>query len=752
MSNIYIEHNPYRVETIFQINGEAPADTCRLADYKNKRIQHWVENIFSNLQEIFNGEDTFDIHFKGVESDFMDLKESAEIAEQNGMTITLNWTPAREAEERFTEISALMDEALQHTDFKNYLDADDQLKEEFFASTNNDFDVYVIATMSAGKSTLLNAMLGQDILPAANEATTATITQIFDDKNQNKNFKAACYGNTNNLLEKNEAISIDTMQEWNASPDISWIKLEGNISAISERENVRLVLTDTPGPNNSQDTEHARITMSYIQDSQKNPLILYVLNATQLGTNDDKNLLSLVAEQMQAGGKQSKDRFIFVVNKMDAFDPEKGEDVEQALENVKKYLIENGIEDPAVYPVSAMLTRLLRKHPDTMSRTERGNKNTLEELFVEEDCMDLTQYMPLNTKVRNALKNKEFYMAELRSGLPAVECMIDEYIYKYNFPNRVARAHATLQGMLEKGLKIASMVNELQNNEQQLERLREELSVLHDRASNGFDANSYKESIRREGKELPDETQEFLDKQQSRIQQKLNEFPAYFDDPEASTRAAKQTINTISRELEFLTNSLINDYQNAFSASQKLVKENLQKEYVNYVAQLFPDSKDLVLPILEDLKKTIASISLNLGLSSKDVKEKDVVTGYRTVKDSKWYNPFSWGRTREVAVYSTEEYVDLPKLWRKKRAEIMEHFTDIMNNAREKIIEDKETLVASYLDFFDHEFSEKFNALLAELEQLTQDEKLRYQAIEKAQTRLAEIKQFQRKIDRILEL
>lgn len=752
MSNIYIEHNPYRVETIFKINGEAPADTCRLADYKNKRIQHWVENIFSDLQEIFNGEDTFDVHFKGVESDFMDIKGSAKIAEQNGMNITLDWTPAREAEERFTEISALMDEALQDTDFKKYLDTDEQLKEEFYASTNNDFDVYVIATMSAGKSTLLNAMLGQDILPAANEATTATITQIFDDKSQDKNFKAACYDNTKNLLEKNEAISIDTMQEWNASPDTAWIKLEGNISAVSERENVRLVLTDTPGPNNSQETEHARITMSYIQDSQKNPLILYVLNATQLGTNDDKNLLSLVAEQMQAGGKQCKDRFIFVVNKMDAFDPEKGEDVEKALENVKKYLIENGIEDPAVYPVSAMLTRLLRKDPNTMSRTERGNKNTLEELFIEEDCMDLTQYMPLNTKVHNALESKKLYKAELRSGLPAVECMIDEYIHKYNFPNRVTRAHATLQGMLEKGLKIASMVNELQNNEQQLESLRQELSVLHDKVNNGFDAESYKESIRREGKELPDETQEFLDKQQARIQQKVNDFQEYFRDTEASTRAATQVINAVSRELKFLINSHINDYQNAFSASQKLVKENLQKEYFDYVAQLFPDSNELNLPILEDLKKTISSMPLNLGLSSKDVEEKEVVTGYRTVSDSKWYNPFSWGRTKEVAVYSTEEYVNLPKLWVKKRNEILDHFVELNMKSREKIIEDKETLVASYLEFFDHEFSEKFNSLLTELEQLTQDEKLRCQAIEKAKERLTEIKQFQHNIDRILEL
>ena len=124
---------------------------------------------------------------------------------------------------------------------------------------------------------------------------------------------------------------------------------------------MRLVLTDTPGPNNSQDENHERVTMGFIQDSLRNPLILYVLNASQLSIDDDRNLLELVGQAMRKGGKQSKDRFIFVVNKMDVFDPEKGEDPKEILERVKKYLMSNGIQNPLVYPVSANLTRLIRK-------------------------------------------------------------------------------------------------------------------------------------------------------------------------------------------------------------------------------------------------------------------------------------------------------------------------------------------------------------------------------------------------------
>ncbi len=39
----------------------------------------------------------------------------------------------------------------------------------------------VIATMSAGKSTMLNAMVCTDLFPSQNEACTATVFRIKDD-------------------------------------------------------------------------------------------------------------------------------------------------------------------------------------------------------------------------------------------------------------------------------------------------------------------------------------------------------------------------------------------------------------------------------------------------------------------------------------------------------------------------------------------------------------------------------------------
>ena len=58
-----------------------------------------------------------------------------------------------------------------------------------------------------------------------------------------------------------------------------------------------------------------------------------------VAVNDDNDLLNHVSDSMRVGGKQSKDRFIFVVNKLDDF--RKGEDsVVSAIEKVRKYLEE----------------------------------------------------------------------------------------------------------------------------------------------------------------------------------------------------------------------------------------------------------------------------------------------------------------------------------------------------------------------------------------------------------------------------
>lgn len=752
MNNIYLEHNPFTVESTFLINGVEPASGCKLSSYKEARLQLWVESLFAELQALLNGETHLDVVFKGVESDFMDVQDAATKARESGMEINLNWHPVRATEDRLDEINALMEEAKLNPQFNDYIVNNEQVRNDFREAFNNDFNVYVVATMSSGKSTLINAMLGQDLLPAANEATTATIAQIIDDKTTGENFAARRFSSSGEE-ESLPEINADTLKEWNQLTDTQEIELRGNIVAMQPRDHVRLVLTDTPGPNNSQNADHELKTMGFIKDSKRNPLILYVLNGTQLGTNDDKNLLSLVAETMQKGGKQSKDRFIFVVNKMDAFDPENGENVGAALERVKAYLESNGIQNPQVYPVSAHLTRLLRKHPDSLTRKERGDVNTLTDLFLEEPTMNFPEYMPLTSRVRRSLEERGFTNVLKHSGLPAVEVMIDEYIDKYNVPTRLNRAYAALHRAISLGMKETQLAEQLKKDEKELAMINDEINLLQQRRKKGLDTEAYKERVRREGKGLPGFIGEIFNKEDKKFRGLIRELANDINaQGEVDIGRAKIELDNAERKLSFAYKDLITNFESAFVDGQQHIKDELQKEYLEFIAEIFEEVRMLSLPMLQGLKESMQDISLNLSITERDVKTKEERYNYREVSDSKWYNPFSYFRTRTVYDSRTIEYVDMNETWKEKRTLIESEFDDFKVSALKKFESDKDKLVKNYLDFIEREFNEKFEELIAALQNQLNNKDLREKTISEAREQQRWIIDFKAKLDNTLAI
>ncbi|MBS1054895.1 dynamin family protein [Gluconobacter kondonii] len=750
MNTIQITHNPFIVETTFLFNGLQPAEGCKLSSYRESRLQVWVEKLFDELNILFNGDNHFHIVFKGIESDFLDIQEAARAAIAEGMKIELEWIEADPAEQRLERIRELVGEARQNPSFAQFIINDESISRSLDDAFNRDFDVYVVATMSSGKSTLINAMLGYDLLPAGNEATTATITRIADNDQMHGHFTGTCQNTNGERIAKDGNLTLERMREWNAAPGIRQIDIEGDIVAIREREEVRLVLTDTPGPNNSQDEEHQRVTMEFVQDSRRNPLILYVLNATQLGTTDDKNLLGLIAETMRKGGKQSKDRFIFVVNKMDMFDPESGENISDALERIREYLVGNGLPNPQIYPVSANLTRLIRKPADRHTRAERGQYKAMADCFTEEPSMNMLQYMPVTSMVHRALAGKDYSDLMLSSGLPAIETMIDEYIDKYNLPHRLKRVHDAMTQAITIGLNEARLVEQLDQDQRTLDQLNAELSELEQRQEKSFDTAAYKNRLEQEGKLLPRETEEQLQTLEGVINPVLRELTTQFHVKEVSPDFARRRLSEAESSLSFQYKKLVNAYEALFHSSQELVRDDLYKEYQRYVADLFEGTAQLDLPMLDGLKQAVSNISFNLSMRQNEIKTKQVVTGTKEVPDSSWWNPFSWGRTKPVNEYGSEAYVDLNAIWRPRVTLIETQFADLIVKARERVEKGKDTLIAEYVEFLNHEFNRKFQEIMTSLKEKTIDKQAREKAMTEAKKEYAWIENFKSKLDSTL--
>jgi GTPase Era involved in 16S rRNA processing/uncharacterized protein (UPF0335 family) len=751
MHSIHITHNPFTVHTEFLIDGTEPAEGCKLISYRESRLQQWVEKLFDELRVLFNGDEHYEITFRGVESDFLDLQEAAIKAQATGTEVQLRWEKVPPAEHRLEQIRALWDEVVQHPQLSAHVQR--EAREEVEAAFNRDFDVYVVATMSSGKSTLINAMLGTSLLPAANEATTATLARITDnDRMPPGQFRAQRISREGELLEEEDAVTSEQLIAWNKAADTFSIHLEGDIQAIRERENVRLVLTDTPGPNNSQDDEHGKTTMKHIMDSKRNPLILYILNGTQLGIQDDKNLLNLIAEAMSKGGKQSKDRFIFVVSKMDNFDPDK-ESIPGALQQVRAYLESNGIHEPTIYPVSAEFTRLLRLSYTELTRKERAVLQNFTDIFEEVESMNLNQYMPITGRVKRNLEGRGLSTKEISSGLPAVEAMIDEYIDKYNLPHRLKRVCDALNSVIFSAINEAELIESLNRDEEELRKISIEIAKIEDKKSKGFDTKAFINSLKNKRNNLPTEVMNRLKNHTYTTGNQLREIQSEFQTRKKLSEA-KSIVQVAVTNLRNLYTLSTATHEEIFEHSQNYTKLELKNAYQEYVKSIFNDANEISFPTLEKLKNSITSLAndFNFDITEDDVQTREIIVGHKEVVVKKWYKLFIWGDKKIIPIKGNEEYVDFIEYWKTRSVEITLIFDNLHNDAIREILSGHTKLIDRMLHIMENEFEQKFNSLLARAKEMAVAKENQEENINNAKKFLQEISSIRKKLNSIISI
>jgi GTPase SAR1 family protein len=226
-----------------------------------------------------------------------------------------------------------------------------------FVQDENDYyqlprrNISMFSTMSAGKSTFINALLGYDYLPSKNEACTAKIASISDIDHIGyclgyaiKNGKPVFCGN----------VDPKKMLEWNNDSVISEIRLEGNLDRISGK-NLVTVIHDTPGVNYSGNPDHKRITLEHLVNSNPD-IIICILDATQMHTTDFSDSLDDLKKANEKGGNAE---LLFIINKADNYDYEK-ESLEKTITDTVDELEKHGFENSAVVPVSSRAARLFK--------------------------------------------------------------------------------------------------------------------------------------------------------------------------------------------------------------------------------------------------------------------------------------------------------------------------------------------------------------------------------------------------------
>lgn len=605
MTHVYVKYNPYRMETQINVNGKnIEEDSILYKVVRGKRLQEWVGKFPEMLVEELNTVD-FEIEFHGMPLDWDDFEDAFTQAKQDGKikNLKLQFSEGRSDDDINDKIVSVFSD-LQDGPVDDFRDP--KLIRAFNNINNSIFPINVIATMSSGKSTLINALLGKKLMPSKNEACTATITEILD--NDMETFEAVVYDKDDVVLQEVPHLTYEVMNELNDNSEVSKIAAKGNIPFLDARSTA-LMLVDTPGPNNSQCDEHERTTYKAINNDSNN-LILYVLNGTQLSTNDDKRLLEYVAEQMKKGGKQVRDRFIFVINKMDCFNPEE-EDIGKAIIAAKRYLGAYGIEDPQIFPCSAYTALNIRTYfeeidIDNMTLADErrlpsaaGDTIPMIYKFIDHESMHLEQYSTLSPSAQREL-NYKLSQAEqngdtkeqalIHCGIYSIEAAITAYVKKYAKTKKIKDLVESFQEVLESSQVLAKAKTQVATDEEAARACAERAAAVKEKIADGKDAEVFKERIAQLNP--MDTLNDKAEQLKADVVFKINDMFKAYGDVITNKEVAKQLVNQFSRESSASISRLTADLDSVINHEVKETGEKILLEYQEKLAKIDEESTD----------------------------------------------------------------------------------------------------------------------------------------------------------------
>ena len=216
------------------------------------------------------------------------------------------------------------------------------------------FLVVIVGEFNAGKSALINALLGERVLPEGATPTTSRVT----------------------LVKWGEQAAEQVVDE-------SFAIYTYPLPLLKE-----LNIVDTPGTN-AVIRQHERLTNEYVPRSD---LVLFATSADHPMTESERQFL----ERILAWGK----KVVFVLNKADIIEDE------AALHEVKTFVIKHATtvlgDPPEFFPVSARLAQRARSEPDPEQRARLRAASRLDDLdhYITATLDDTTRVCSSNSPTR----------------------------------------------------------------------------------------------------------------------------------------------------------------------------------------------------------------------------------------------------------------------------------------------------------------------------------------------------------------
>lgn len=236
-------------------------------------------------------------------------------------------------------------------------------------------DVGLFGTKKAGKSSMIDAILGDEYAPMSNDLPTPNKV-IYAPTSKYRKLSLTFDGATENFY------SVETLNQYT-----KLLFQEANKRSIALEEMQILIpkfpaslnqfrFIDTPGPNFAGSKEHAQVTKQAISKVDK---AVFVMNYSQHLTQDEINLFDEVYKHFN--NKNSKQTILVAVNRIDEmYAVPEVKSYERIADYLQKRLAALGYENILVVAVSALQAVYTRKIQQLLIFEEGTFYNRLKKL------------------------------------------------------------------------------------------------------------------------------------------------------------------------------------------------------------------------------------------------------------------------------------------------------------------------------------------------------------------------------------
>ncbi|KAL4419401.1 hypothetical protein ABPG77_003375 [Micractinium sp. CCAP 211/92] len=228
-----------------------------------------------------------------------------------------------------------------------------------------DCTVAVLATIKAGKSTLLNALLGDKVLPSSNVTETARIVRLQHAPARTLPLLSYPIPGGGRVQVEGVPLVREHLRQLNAAarnsnaggsagspgggaaaPEEAALVIEAPIAALAAASEAaagegqlhpRVALLDTPGPNEAGQAQLRHKVERLLEGVDA---VLYLLDYTKLKSSDEAAMLQRLHELNPQLIRRISRRIFFVVNKMDVADSCEGMGAEETRAYVAAMITE----------------------------------------------------------------------------------------------------------------------------------------------------------------------------------------------------------------------------------------------------------------------------------------------------------------------------------------------------------------------------------------------------------------------------